>query len=518
VPLSEGVSVIREMDVSKFQQEICGIDHILQGYTKAEIQEMAVDLCDTDGGCGGIIDVLVLVPPDVQQWYGTEFSNPWTGYFHVIVSLFSFQMALINSGVEDIALRFRTAPFNFMYSSPLNIEPDIFTNLPTSAANIRDEFRADLVVLLTSMDYPNVRGAARAGSLSGGTFTWEAPCEDCAFVISEVQNNVGPTWTLAHEIAHLFGARHNRSGNVPCGTCGDDEDICTHGWRFTFGGQDRTIMSLLFDDTIAAGRQRALHFSNPAVQFNGFDTGTADNNNTLGINNANCLIQYYRESPVLGVTISGLSTPLCGLSGFVNPKTYTANVNSPATGFPGNPPYTYQWRWNLDGNFTPTNPGTLIGTGTSVTINSVLGCPQFFLRVTVTASDGTTTHATRVINTVLCTTCQGQNLLIGGGTDFLEPVSSDKNLVGIGDWDAGNKQYAIAPNPATDNLSITRLNSDGILFTVRILDATGRQLREAKSQGTGHLEIDLSNCPAGMIWVVIHDEGGVSVKRIVKAN
>jgi hypothetical protein len=140
------------------------------------------------------------------------------------------------------------------------------------------------------------------------------------------------------------------------------------------------------------------------------------------------------------------------------------------------------------------------------------------LRVTVTASDGTTTHATRVINTVLCTTCQGQNLLIGGGTDFLEPVSSDKNLVGIGDWDAGNKQYAIAPNPATDNLSITRLNSDGILFTVRILDATGRQLREAKSQGTGHLEIDLSNCPAGMIWVVIHDEGGVSVKRIVKAN
>lgn len=53
VPLSEGVSVIREMDVSKFQQEICGIDHILQGYTEAEIQEMVVDLCDTDRGCGG---------------------------------------------------------------------------------------------------------------------------------------------------------------------------------------------------------------------------------------------------------------------------------------------------------------------------------------------------------------------------------------------------------------------------------------------------------------------------------
>lgn len=517
VPLDDGVSILRELNISKFQKEICGIDHILNEYTIGEVQSM-IELCDEEGGCGGIIDVLILVPPDVQRWYGTQFGNIWEAVFHIIGSLFSFQAALINSGVEDIGLRFRTAPFNFMYSTPLNIEPDIFITLPTSAANIRDEFRADLVVLLTSMDYPGVRGAARAGSLSGGTFTWEAPCEDCAFVISEVQNNVGPTWTLAHEIAHLFGARHNRSGNVPCGTCGDDEDICTHGWRFDIGGQDRTIMSILFDGMIGAGSQRALHYSNPDIQFNGFDTGTEDDNNTLGITNATCIIQYYQESPVLGVTISGYSTPLCGLNGFVNPKTYTANVNSPATGFPGTPPYTYEWRWNLNGNFTPANPGTLISTSTSVTINSVLGCPQFFLRATVTASDGTKVHATRVINTSLCTLCQGPNLLIGGGTNSIEHVASDKNLASIENWDIGNNQYTIAPNPAADHLAITRLNGDGVLFTARVLDATGKQFLEAKDQGTGHLEIDLSSCPAGMIWVAIYDEGGVSVERVVKAN
>lgn len=109
---------------------------------------------------------------------------------------------------------------------------------------------------------------------------------------------------------------------------------------------------------------------------------------------------------------------------------------------------------------------------------------------------GTTAHATRVVNTVLCTTCQGPNLLIGGGTDFIEPVPSDKNLVGIEDWDTGNNQYTVAPNPATDKLAVTKLQRDGILFTVKVLDATDRQLREAKSQGTGHLEIDLSSCPA----------------------
>lgn len=512
VPIDDEVSILRELNIAKFQKEICGIDHILNEYTLGEVQKM-VDLCDEEGGCGGIIDVLILVPPDVQQWYGTQFGNIWEAVFHTIGSLFSFQLALINSGVEDIALRFRTAPFNFMYSAPLDIETDIFTTLPTSAANIRDEFRADLVVLLTSMDYPGVRGAARAGNIEGGTFTWEAPCVDCAFVISEVQNNVNPTWTLAHEIAHLFGARHNRSNNVPCGTCGDDENICTHGWRFDNGGQDRTIMSILFDDMIGAGSQRALHYSNPDIQFNGFDTGTEDNNNTLGISNATCTIQYYRESAILGVTISGYGTPLCGLNGFVNPRTYTANVNSPATGFPGNPPYTYEWRWNLNGNFTPANPGTLLGTGASVTINSVLGCPQFFLRATVTASDGTTVHDTRVINTYLCTLCQEPNLLIGGGSDFIEPTTPS----GKG-WGTVGNQYGIAPNPATDHLTITRLNDKGDLFTVRLFDTTGKECLMTKGQGMVNLAIDLSNCPAGMIWVVIQDERGVSVEKIVKAN
>lgn len=133
VPIDDEVSILRELNIAKFQKEICGIDHILNEYTLGEVQKM-VDLCDEEGGCGGIIDVLILVPPDVQQWYGTQFGNIWEAVFHTIGSLFSFQLALINSGVEDIALRFRTAPFNFMYSAPLDIETDIFTTLPTSAA------------------------------------------------------------------------------------------------------------------------------------------------------------------------------------------------------------------------------------------------------------------------------------------------------------------------------------------------------------------------------------------------
>ncbi|MCW5922919.1 MAG: zinc-dependent metalloprotease [Saprospiraceae bacterium] len=516
VPIDYGVSIIREIDISKFQKEICGIDHILQGYTEAELREMAVDLCDNDGGCGGIIDVLILVPPDVQEWYGTQFGNIWEVFGHFASSLFAFQAALINSGVEDIGLRFRTAPFDFEYSDPLNIDNDIFIELPISAADIRDEFRADLVVLLTSMNYPGIRGAARAGRIINGQFVWEAPSKHCAFVISEVQNNVNPTWTLAHEIAHLFGARHNRNNNVPCNNCGDNTDICTHGWRFNDGGQDRTIMSILFDDMITAGSQRVLHYSNPDIQFNGFDTGTADNNNTLGITNATCIIQHYQASPELGVTIGG-SSLLCGLNGWVNPKTLTANVLEPATGFPGAPPYTYEWRWNLDGNFTSANPGTLMGTGTSVTINSVLGCPQFFLRVTVTASDGTKVHATRVINTILCAQCQPPNPLMNSDTnEFVSMVHSKSLLTSDVIRELKSNRYKVAPNPASDILVIERVNSIIKLFSVKILDVNGRLLLELDGQNTDRLEIKLDKCPTGMIWVFVCDEDGISIEKVIK--
>ncbi len=516
VPIEAGASIVREMDISKYQKENCGIDYILQEYTPAEVQEMMEGLCDEYPGCGGTIDVLVLVPPDVTQWYG-DLNNQFLALIHSAISFFSFQWALINSGVDDISLRFRTASFDFQYSAPLDLFTDVNTTLPNTATNLRQQYRADLVILLTSMDYPGARGASKSGKLVNGQFTYEAPCFDCAYVISEVQNNLNPTWTIAHEIAHLFGTQHNRSNNVPCNDdCGDDEDICTHGWRFDDEGMDRTIMALLFDETIDGGSQRALHFSNPDVQFNNFDTGTPKDNNTLGIENAACLVKDYYASPELGVTFSGFFG-LCNQAGTVVPKTYTANVTEPATGFPGGPPYTYEWRWNRDGNFTPSSPGILIGTGSSVTVNAAYWCPNFFLRVTVRASDGTTAHATRVVSTEYCTGCPELNLLIGGG-GFPGPVASGKNLVSIEDWDTGNNHYTIAPNPATDNLAITRLNGDGTLFTVRVLDTTGKQLLEAKGQGSGQLEIDLTKCPAGMIWVLIQDERGVSFEKVVKAN
>jgi hypothetical protein len=516
VPLEVGVSIIREMDISKFQKENCGIDHILKEYSLGEIQEM-VDLCDEDGGCGGIIDVLILVPPDVPEWYGTEFDNPWAAVFHVIGSLFSFQAALINSGVEDVGLRFRTAPFDFEYSDPLNIDEDLFETLPNTATGIREEFRADLVILLTSMDYPGIRGASLAGEIVDGEFNWLAPCEDCAFLIAEVQNNLNPTWTLAHEIAHLFGARHNRSDNVPCGTCGSNVDICTHGWRFAEGGQDRTIMSLLYDDIVDEGSQRVLHYSNPDVQFDGFDTGTEDDNNTVGIRNATCQIQHYQSSPELGVTISGVSTPLCLFGGFSIPRTYTANVSEPTPGFPGAPPYTYEWRWNLNGNFI-ANPGTLIGTNPSITVNSVLGCPQFFLRVNVTSSDSEIVSATRVINTVLCFACNGPQFLTDNNSaevqaHIVKKASIDDALQK--DIIKSQSKYAVYPNPASSKLHIQRVSESGEIYRVRVFDANGKVLFDIPNQSANQLKIDLNNSTEGLIWIQIQDQKGVSVKKVI---
>lgn len=34
-----------------------------------------------------------------------------------------------------------------------------------------------------------------------------------------------------------------------------------------------------------------------------------------------------------------------------DPEVYTTNVTPPPLGQPGQPPYIYEWRWNLDGIF-----------------------------------------------------------------------------------------------------------------------------------------------------------------------
>lgn len=520
VPLKEDVSMIREMDTSMMQSEQCGVDAMFEDYPLSE-RVSNTDLCN-GGGCAGTIDILVLIPPDVMAWYGTQSSNPWAPFIHMVNTFAQFELALINSGVGDISLRYHVASFDFSYDPSGEIGTDL-NNLSVVAANIRNEFRADLVVMLTSMDYFDTSGRALASEIVDGEVEFSAPREDLAFAIVEVEHSLQHL-VFPHEIGHLFGARHNRSPDVPCNNCGDDNNTCAHGLRFSAianhpEGQDRTIMAQLFDSHISFGAMRALHFSNPDIQFNGFDTGTEDDNNTRVIQNGACIVRNHQPSREMDVTILGEHL-WCPLSNEDFPYIYSANVNPPVAGLPGVPPYTYEWRYNANGNFTATNPGALLGTGTSVSLNTVPVCPQFFLKLSVTSSDGITQSATRVISTTSCTDCSPDFLRTSredsSNSDMHNNhIINDERTAYLSDF---SNNYRIFPNPFSSNLHIERQTNEHIPFTVTIFDITGKVVYQTMNTSQSVLNIDLNKYADGIFTIQITDKYNVVTHKIIKVQ
>ncbi len=475
IPFDSTVSIIRELKISEFQNEVCGTTSI-PGYTPP------VENTDLCGGnfCAGIIDVLVLIPPDVTAWYGTQ--NFWAALVHFYGSMAAFETALGNSGVDGISMRFHYSAFSFAYS--LAIQTDL-SSLATTASGLRDAYRADLVVMLTSMNYVGIRGAAS---------------KDGIYLISEVQSNFAPTWTLAHELAHQFGAEHNRSANVPCPSndpnCGDDQDDCRHGWRFTTGGQDRTIMSILYATSIPVS-SRALHFSNPDVTFNGFATGTSEDDNAQAVAEKACEVIAYHIDPFFGVEISAPSQ-VCSEDGDF---TASASIRLAAPAYSNHPPpYTYSW--------SATNTSVSAnGPNAYISFNCAPAC-FVTVSVTMTAGDGATFTESRMVN-ILSPPCFRSKKA---------PAQSRSAYGNSNQEIAGNLgDVVVHPNPVVDNfVNLSLPESYEQVFQFSIYDIRGTLMHTGKARYAESLEIDLTTLPSGVYFIRLEDANEMTVRKIVK--
>ena len=438
---------------------------------------------DSYNTCPAMVHVLVLVTPEASQWFGETFNNPFISALYAWLGFYSVDFAFFNSDIPNKNVRFTVLPFSMTLSSPGNIFTDV-NNLSINAQNLREQHEADLVVMLTDTRYGSIFGVVNC----------IGPDFDCGYSITVAQFMLNPRYTFAHEVGHLFGARHNRPSNGG----NDPTDICSHAWRFTDGNNNvqRTILAASPAINPSDPGGRILNYSNPDVLYVNAPTGTPDDDNAKTIRNAGCGVAGYYDSGEMMIGISGPSTA-CDIEW----ETFFADVIPANAGTPGQPPYSYQWRWNTTGVFTTSNPGTYLGNGSSVTVGS-LACPKFYLWLAVTSSDGVVATTVKRVGTKFCPECQNEQLMVLTSGNF--PVA---NHVGI------------YPNPATDKTVISFSVEKESLVRYTLSDMQGRVLLRSGNQafpkGIHTMEPELGGVPRGIYNCTVEVDGELTTHKLV---
>ena len=468
-PLNSTVSLLREIDLNQLSGEDCA----LLGTSSAP----AIDWCQPDNNnCFAEIDVLVLVTPDVGGWFSAQ-PDIWQALITAVQGIESVNMAFANSAIPNKQIRWQAEMFNFQGFDPILDIVDDLDDLEVDAAGLREQRQADVVIMLTSMDYIGFAGVA-----SGPDPACPTPSEPCAFAIVEIQSIAGPRWTFAHEFAHLLGARHNRPTNCSAaGVCGNDTTtVCAHAWLFNDAGgnEQRTILARMDSVEQVNGSVRIPHYSNPDVAFNGAPTGTVDNDNSRIIRNAACFVDDFNHAE----WIVGIEGPDQWCPEIEPTMTFDAVVTPPVQGWglPGNPPYQYEWRRNCGPIF---NPGNFISNQPSITLSAPYCQPTFWIQLKVTSSEG----AVRVVQRKIYP-CDWYN---GGG--------EERNTIPV----RHGKIASLFPNPADDVFRIVVPNSAEQKTTVRITDGFGKSVKNFTISDSPEIVVSTSDFASGVYFVSV---------------
>ncbi len=89
------------------------------------------------------------------------------------------------------------------------------------------------------------------------------------------------------------------------------------------------------------------------------------------------------------------------------------------------------------------------------------------------------------------------------------------STTGIEDYDYGQQQFAVYPNPFKDNFTI-KVKSSGDVLKVKVVNVIGQTIKDLEVTNTDETNIDLQNMPAGIYYVQITRADKIFVQKLIK--
>ena len=306
---------------------------------------------------------------------------------------------------------------------------------------LRNNANADIVVLLTNGDYPTY-----------GTIGLFSLHPNDAYAIAQINHAVDDTKTFAHELGHLFDARHENDNS---GTAyAHAHKINFPLWRFMRARH--TVMICCEDNDVVE------NFSNPAVSIYDEPTGTWNrDHNARRVSETYSIVRNHR--PPVNVLSSYIDGPGYG-------HVYQYYTWEAVTRCSGGP-FTYEWYTSTDGfNWQYRSGNESFGEVLPWTSSN-----YYYLKLRVSANG----QASESYQTIYIDYSQGGARLASAGTPA-PPVAPIAWGISQGEQAVANNRLRIeqiTPNPTESDFSVEFVNpmEQDILF--ELVDVSGRTVR-----------------------------------------
>lgn len=362
-----------------------------------------------------------------------------------------WKQVLINSIINNNAANLELADIiqtpdavNSSYGIEANTNPAYalaYASSNQQIKNLRDQYQADLVVILTEDVWTYTKG------ISPSNITY-ATDPNLAYAIVAVNWALSNSCAFTHEVGHLFGCKHEPSDQ-------SNGISYAHAYVHPTENSCKTVMYSGLDD-------KNLLFSTPTVNLGTNPQPMGDYNtynNAYNVNDqANNIINF---RPTYNVMTVGLS----GTSNITSPGYYTYTADATC----GNTPYAYQWYVSYDGyNYTLVRSNSTSNTSDSYSVgvypgSSYANYHQIYFKLITTSFDGQ-----QKINYKYVGVGNIHNLRDNSNSNVTSSLGNNISITNF-------------PNPSTDEVNFEYIVPESENVRLEIFDDAGRYISTVAS-------------------------------------